>query len=166
MAQIFLDGNPSQTHGELPEVGEQAPDFRLVDQALKTRSLADYAGKKKILSINPSLDTGVCQQVTRRFDDLAAENRGVVFLTISADLPFAAHRFCSSSGADHVVTLSMMRSRSFAKDYGVLIQDGPFEGLAARAVVVLDETDRVLYSELVREIADEPDYDRAVAALA
>ena len=165
MAQISLDGNPCQTLGNLPEVGTKAPNFSLVDRSLRDRSLADYRGKKKILSINPSLDTGVCGQVTKRFEAYAAKNEGVVVLTISADLPFAAQRFCSSNGTDHIVHLSMMRTRGFAKDYGVLITDGPLAGICSRAVIVLDEDDNVVYTEQVPEITQEPDYDKALAAL-
>lgn len=165
MADITLKGNPFQTNGELPAVGSQAPDFVLVDGGLANRSLADYAGKKKLLSINPSLDTGVCQIVTKKFDEFAAANDDVVVLTITSDLPFAAQRFCSAEGAENVVALSIMRSKNFAKDYGLLIQDGPMEGLTARAVVALDESDKVLYAELVTEIADQPDYEKVIAAL-
>jgi thiol peroxidase len=165
MAKITLQGNEINTNGELPAVGSQAPDFRLVDGELNDRSLADYAGKKKLLNIVPSLDTPVCATSTKEFNGHARGRDDTVMLMIAADLPFAMTRFCSAEGADNVIPLSMMRSKSFAKDYGVLITDGPLAGITARAVVVLDENDKVVYTELVPEIAQEPDYDAAIAAL-
>ena len=165
MATITLEGNEINTNGELPAVGSQAPDFHLVDGQLADRYLKDYAGKKKLLNIVPSLDTGVCATSTKKFNEAAAGRDDVVMLVVSADLPFAQGRFCSAEGVDKVITLSMMRSRNFAKDYGVLIEDGPLAGIAARAVVVLDADDKVVYTELVPEIAQEPDYDAALAAL-
>lgn len=165
MATITLQGNEIHTNGELPAVGAQAPDFMLVDGELNNRSLSDYAGSKKLLNIVPSLDTSVCATSTRKFNEAAVSRDNVVMLVISADLPFAQGRFCSTENIDKVVPLSMMRSRNFAKDYGVLIDDGPLAGITARAVVVLDENDNVVYTELVPEIAQEPDYDAALAAL-
>jgi thiol peroxidase len=165
MAEITLKGNPIHTNGDLPAVGSKAPDFRLTKSDLADVGLADFAGKSKILSIVPSLDTGVCAESTRRFNQLVASRDDVVVLVISADLPFAQGRFCSAEGIDRVVTLSIMRSRNFAKDYGVLIQDGPLAGITARAVVLLDADDKVLHTELVPEIGQEPDYDAAFAAL-
>lgn len=165
MAEITLKGNPIHTNGDLPAVGSKAPDFRLTNSDLADVGLADFAGKSKILSIVPSLDTGVCAESTRRFNELVASRDDVVVLVISADLPFAQGRFCSAEGIDRVVTLSIMRSRNFAKDYGVLIQDGPLAGITARAVVVLDADDKVLHTEMVPEIGQEPDYDAAFAAL-
>ncbi len=165
MATITLKGQEIHTSGELPPVGSQAPDFVLVDKDLNDRTLADFRGKKKLLNIVPSLDTPVCATSTKVFNDYAKGRDDVVMLVISADLPFAQARFCGTEGVDKVVPLSMMRSRKFAKDYGVLITDGPLAGITARAVVVLDENDRVVYTELVPEIAQEPDYDRALAAL-
>jgi thiol peroxidase len=165
MATITLQGNEIHTNGELPAVGDRAPDFHLVDGELTDRHLADYAGKKKLLNIVPSLDTPVCATSTRKFNEAAAAHAGTVMLVISADLPFAQGRFCGAEGTDKVIPLSMMRSRNFAKDYGVLIEDGPLAGIAARAVVVLDENDKVVYTELVPEIGQEPDYDAALAAL-
>ncbi len=165
MATITLQGNEIHTNGELPAVGSQAPDFRLVDTDLNDRSLADYKGKKKLLNIVPSLDTPVCATSTKKFNDFAKGRDDVVMLVIAADLPFAMQRFCTGEGIDKVIPLSMMRNRSFAKDYGVLITDGPLEGITARAVVVLDENGKVIYTELVPEIAQEPDYDKALAAL-
>lgn len=165
MAQITLEGNPINTIGELPAVGSQLPEFKLVDKDLNDVSLASFRGKKKLINIVPSLDTGVCAASTRKFDELAGGRDDVVVLTVSADLPFALGRFCSAENIDKVQTLSMMRDRSFAKDYGVLITDGPLAGINSRAVVVADENDRVVHTEQVPEITQEPDYDKAIAAL-
>ncbi len=165
MATITLQGNEIHTNGDLPKAGEAAPDFSLVNAELGNVSLASYKGKKKLLNIVPSLDTPVCATSTKKFNDTAKEKSEAMFLMVSADLPFAMSRFCKAEGTDNVVTLSMMRSRNFAKDYGVLIEDGPLAGITARAVVVIDENDKVVYSELVPEIAQEPDYDAAIAAL-
>jgi len=165
MATVTLQGNEFHTNGQLPAAGDQAPDFVLVDGDLNNVTLADYQGKKKLLNIVPSLDTPVCAVSTKKFNDHAAQRDDAVFLMISADLPFAMKRFCSAEGADNVISLAMMRSRNFAKSYGVFIEDGPLAGIAARAVVVIDENDQVTYSQLVPEIADEPDYDAALAAL-
>jgi len=163
MAKITLQGNAINTNGDLPHVGAMAPAFKLTDGELNDRTLADFAGKKKLLNIVPSLDTPVCATSTKKFNDAARDDS--VMLIISADLPFAMGRFCSAENTDKVISLSMMRDKNFAKDYGVLIQDGPLAGITARAVVVLDENDKVIYAELVPEIAQEPDYDRALAAL-
>jgi thiol peroxidase len=165
MAKITLQGNEINTNGDLPAVGSQAPEFRLVDAELGDKRLSDYAGKKKLLNIVPSLDTPVCATSTKKFNEAAAGRDDVVMLVVSADLPFAMGRFCGAEGVDNVVPLSMMRSRNFAKDYGVLIEDGPLAGITARAIVVLDENDKVVHTELVPEIAQEPDYDAALAAL-
>ncbi len=163
MAKITLHGDEINTNGDLPAVGSQAPDFKLADTDLADKSLADFSGKKKLLNIVPSLDTPVCATSTKRFNDEARDD--AVMLVISADLPFAMGRFCGAEATDKVVPLSMMRSKNFAKDYGVLIQDGPLAGITGRAVVVLDENNKVVYTELVPEIAQEPDYDKALAAL-
>lgn len=165
MATVTLKGNPIRTNGELPKVGSRAPSFRLADGKLNDVTLDTFKGKKKILSVVPSLDTPTCAKSARAFNEKVSNMTDSVVLVISADLPFAQGRFCSTEGLKNVVPLSMMRSRDFAKDYGVLIEDGPLAGIAARAVVVLDEQDRVVYSQLVKEIADEPDYDAAIAAL-
>jgi thiol peroxidase len=165
MATITLQGNEIHTNGELPAVGEQAPDFHLVDGELNDRRLSDYAGKKKLLNIVPSLDTGVCATSTKKFNESAAAHGDAVMLVISADLPFAQGRFCGVEGIDKVIPLSMMRSRNFAKDYGVLIEDGPLAGITARAVVVLDGNNKVVYTEMVPEIGQEPNYEAALAAL-
>lgn len=165
MATVTLEGNPINTNGDLPAVGAKAPDFTLVNNRLEDVSLKDYAGKKKLLSIVPSLDTPVCATSTKRFNELVANRDDVVVLIVSADLPFANGRFCTAEGVDGVETLSLMRGKGFAKDYGVLIVDGPLAGITARAVLVLDGDDRVVHRELVPEIAQEPDYDKAMAAL-
>ncbi|MGB5298478.1 MAG: thiol peroxidase [Thiogranum sp.] len=165
MATITLKGNEIHTNGELPAIGSQAADFKLVDAELGDKSLADYAGRKKLLNIVPSLDTPVCATSTKKFNEAAAAHDNVVMLVIAADLPFAMGRFCGAENIDKVVPLSMMRSRDFAKDYGVLIEDGPLAGITARAIVILDESDKVVYTELVPEIGQEPDYDKALAAL-
>jgi thiol peroxidase len=164
MAQVTLKGNPIQTNGDLPAVGAKAPDFKLTTGDLKDVSLADYRGKKKILNIVPSLDTAVCATSTRKFNQSAGQLPNAVVLVVSADLPFASKRFCTTEGLQNVVPLSLMRGKSFAKDYGVLIQDGPLAGICARAVVVVDENDKVVYRQLVPEIGQEPDYDKALAA--
>ncbi len=165
MASITLKGNPINTNGGLPAVGSQAPDFQLTGADLADVTLATYAGKKKLLSIVPSLDTPTCQLSTKKFDEHAKGRDDAVMLVISADLPFAQKRFCAAESLDSVVPLAMMRSRKFAKDYGVLIEDGPLRGVTARAVLVLDEADQVVHAELVPEIAQEPSYDAALAAL-
>jgi len=165
MAQTALEGNPVNLAGDLPAVGSTAPDFKLTAGNLSDVTLADYAGKKKLLNIVPSLDTGVCAASTKKFNETMAGRDDAVALVISADLPFASGRFCSAEGITNVANLSMMRSRNFGKDYGVLIEDGPLAGITARAVVVLDADNKVLYTQLVPEITQEPDYDSAMAAL-
>lgn len=164
MANITFKGNPIHTSGELPSVGQKAPDFILVDSSLGEKTLADFAGKKTILTINPSYDTGVCQAAARKFNEKAGSRDDAVVLVVSADLPFAQKRFCGAEGLDGVVALSSFRS-SFAKDYGIELVDGPLRGLTGRAVLVLDEEGKVIHSELVPEIGQEPDYDAALAAL-
>jgi thiol peroxidase len=164
MATIKLGGNPIHTVGELPKKGDKAPDFKLTRSDLKDVSLEDYAGKKKILNILPSLDTGVCAASTRRFNLEAAKLGNTVILTISNDLPFAQKRFCEAEGIKEVVALSELRTRDFGEAYGVRIADGPMAGLMSRAVLVLDENNVVVHAEQVPEIAQEPDYDAALAA--
>jgi thiol peroxidase len=166
MAKITLDGNATTTNGDLPGTGDVAPDFTLVDANLNDVSLSDLEGRKKLISIVPSLYTGVCATTTKKFNELADKQPDALILVVSADLPFAQTRFCGVENTDKVKTLSMMRDRNFAKDYGVLIQGGAFAGIMARAVIVLDEDNKVLYTELVPEIGQEPDYDAALAALA
>ena len=164
MATVTLKGTPVNTCGELPEVGQTAPGFVLSNSKLADTSLNDFSGKKKILNIVPSLDTPTCQVSTRKFNEKAASLPDTVVLIISADLPFAQKRFCSTEGLENVVPLSTFRS-SFAKDYGVELVDSKLAGLTSRAIVVLDENDQVIYTELVSEIAEEPDYDKALAAV-
>ena len=165
MASITLHGDAININGDLPSVGSTAPDFTLTTGELADVSLADFAGKKKLLNIVPSLDTDVCAISTKKFNESVDKHDDTVFLTISADLPFAQGRFCEAENVDKVKTLSTMRSTSFAEDYGIKIVDGPLAGITGRAVVVLDEDNKVLYTELVPEIAQEPDYDKALAAL-
>lgn len=166
MATVTLHGNPFQTSGELPGVGTEAPGFRLVSRDLKDLSLHDFAGKKKVLNIFPSVDTPTCAMSVKKFNDYARSHKDVMMLMISADLPFAQGRFCGTEGLSNVVTLSMMRGRNFAKDYGVLIENGPLGGLTARACVVLSAENQVIHAELVTEIGDEPNYEAALKALA
>ena len=166
MATTHLKGNPVHTNGDLPAVGSSAPAFTLVGGDLSDVTLASFAGKIKVLNIVPSLDTAVCAASARRFNEAAASLDGCVVLVVSADLPFAQTRFCSVEGLSNVVPLSTMRSRAFAEDYGVLLVDGPLAGLCARAVVVLDADDRIVYHQLVDEITTEPDYEAALAAVA
>lgn len=165
MAKITLHGSEINTNGDLPVIGERAPAFSLVNSELADIGLENYSGKKKLLNIVPSLDTPTCALSTKKFNDLAVSREDTVFLMISADLPFAMSRFCSAEGIENVVSLSMMRSRKFAKDYGVLIEDGPLAGITARAIVVIDENDKVIHTELVSEVADEPNYNAAIALL-
>lgn len=165
MTQITFQGNPINTCGELPAEGGKAPNFRLTAGDLHDKTLGDYAGRKKVLNIFPSLDTGVCAASVKKFNGYAREHADVAMLQISADLPFAQGRFCKAEGLDNVETLSMLRDKSFAEDYGTLMVDGPLAGLSARAVVVLDEDGAVLHSQLVPEIAEEPDYEAALSAL-
>ena len=165
MANVLFKGTPAHTSGELPKVGSKAPDFKLTAGDLSEVSLANFKGKKKLLSIVHSLDTGVCAASTRRFNEFAKNRADVVVLVVSCDLPFAQGRFCTAEGVKNVVTLSMMRDRHFAKDYGVLLTDSPLAGLTARATLVLDENDKVLYTQLGPELTVEPDYDKAFAAL-
>jgi thioredoxin-dependent peroxiredoxin len=165
MANVTLGGNPINVAGNLPRKGDTAPDFTLTSKELKDLGLKDFSGKRKVLNIVPSLDTPVCAKSTRVFNERAANAPNTAVLVISADLPFAMNRFCSTENINNVVTLSTVRSREFHGKYGVDITDGPLKGLTARAVVVLDENNRVLHSQLVPEIKNEPDYDAALAAL-
>ena len=165
MGTITMRGNPIQVSDEVPKVGSEAPGFRLVDGDLKDVTLHDYAGKRKILNVFPSVDTPVCATSVRKFNAQASGLKDAVVLCISADLPFAQKRFCGAEGLSNVINLSLMRGHGFAKEYGVHIDNGPFAGLTARAVFVLDKDNRVLHSELVGEIAHEPNYDAALKAL-
>jgi thiol peroxidase len=165
MASVTLGGNAITVNGNLPKAGETAPDFSLTGKDLKEVSLKDYAGKRKVLNIVPSLDTPVCQTSTRTFNQKASGLNNTVVLVISHDLPFASNRFCTTEGLSNVVTLSTFRSGDFHSKYGVDVAGGPLKGLTARAVVVLDENNKVLHSELVPEIKQEPNYDSALRAL-
>ncbi|KAB2320023.1 MAG: lipid hydroperoxide peroxidase [Thiobacillus sp. SCN 64-35] len=159
---VTLGGNPIDVAGTFPQVGDAAPDFKLVNKDLADVSLADFAGKKKILNIVPSLDTPVCAISTKKFNDAASDK--VAVIAISADLPFAQSRFCGAE-APNVATLSTMRGGDFMKAYGVAITSGPLAGITARGVVVLDEANKVIHAELVPEIKQEPNYEAALAAL-
>lgn len=165
MATVTLRGNPVKTSGELPAKGSKAPDFALVNPDLKDVSLADFAGKKKILNIYPSVDTPVCATSTRKFNEKASGLKDAVVICVSEDLPFAFKRFCAAEGLANVQTLSTMRHRDFAKKYGVEMTSGPLAGICARAIVVLDKDDKVVHTELVPEIAQEPNYDAALKAV-
>ncbi|MBL8486679.1 MAG: thiol peroxidase [Rhodocyclaceae bacterium] len=162
---VTLRGNPIHVGGQLPAAGASAPDFSLVGADLADKKLADFAGKKKVLNIVPSLDTPTCATSTRKFNEKAGSLPNTVVLVISADLPFAMSRFCATEGLKNVVTLSTMRGRDFMRNYGVELEDGPLAGVTARAVVVLDENNKVIHSELVPEIGQEPNYDAALKAL-
>ena len=162
MAKITLQGNTINTNADILKTGIDAPEFTLVDSDLKNISLSTFNEKYKILNIVPSLDTPVCAKSTKIFNEKASSLSDTVILTISADLPFAMKRFCSSEKLNDVVPLSMMRSRNFAKDYGVLLVDGPLEGITARAVIVIDKNNKIIYSQLVQEITEEPNYDDAL----
>lgn len=165
MTQVTLGGNPIEVAGQFPQKGQSAPAFSLVGKDLKDISLADFAGKRKVLNIVPSLDTPTCATSTRKFNEAAGKLDNTVVLVVSADLPFAMGRFCATEGLNNVIPLSTMRGRDFLRNYGVDIVTGPLAGVAARAVVVLDGNDKVVYSELVPEIKNEPNYDAALAAL-
>ena len=162
---VTLKGNPVEVGGNFPQPGQTAADFTLVDKDLGNVTLADFAGKRKILNIFPSIDTPTCAASVRKFNQTANDLANTVVLCISVDLPFAQKRFCGTEGLDKVITLSTMRGREFLENYGVLLKTSKLEGVAARAVVVLDENNRVLHSELVTEIVNEPNYDAAIAAL-
>lgn len=162
---VTLGGNPIPINGKFPQRGDAAPDFSLVAKDLADVGLVAFAGKRKILNIFPSIDTPTCAMSVRQFNQKANGLADTVVLCISADLPFAQSRFCGAEGLENVVTLSTMRGREFLENYGVAIAGGPLVGLAARAVVVLDEQNRVIHSELVPEIKNEPDYAAALAAL-
>ncbi len=160
-----LGGSPVQLHGNFPQAGQTAPAFSLVNKDLQDITLASFGNKRKVLNIVPSLDTPTCQASARRFNQAASSLANAVVINISADLPFAMARFCSSEGLDKVINLSTMRGREFMRNYGVEIADGVLAGIAARAVIVLDGNNVVRYTELVSEIKSEPNYDAALAAL-
>lgn len=164
MAQLKFRGQNANTNGSLPAGGARAPSFTLVGKDLGEATLATYQGKRKVLNIFPSIDTGVCATSVRTFNKHAASLTNTVVLNISKDLPFAQARFCGAEGIENTVSLSAFRS-SFARDYGVELTDTPLAGLCARAVIVLDENDKVLHTELVKDIVEEPNYEAALKAL-
>ena len=159
MATVTFKGNPVATNGSLPAVGTQAPDFKLVGAGLNEISLADFKGKKVVLNIFPSVDTGVCAASVRNFNKWAAAQENTVVICVSKDLPFASSRFCGAEGIENVTVASDFRYNNFATDYGVLMTDGPLAGLMARSVVAIDENGKVTYNQLVSEIVEEPSYD-------
>lgn len=165
MASVKLGGNPQHTNGDLPSIGKKATDFNLVKTDLGTVSLNDFSGSKLILNIFPSVDTGTCAASVRQFNKLASELENTKVLCISRDLPFAQRRFCGAEGLDNVISLSDFATGDFGKNYGIELVDGPMKGLHSRSVVVLNENHEVVYSELVPDIKDEPNYDAALAAL-
>ncbi len=165
MAQFTFKGNPFHTTGELPRVGSQAPAFSLVGKDLADVTLDGLKGRKVVLNIFPSLDTAVCAASVRHFNEAAAKHPDTTVVCVSMDLPFAAGRFCSAEGIEHVLTGSDFRTGDFSRAYGVRITDGPLVGLMARSVVVIDTGGKVLYNQLVPETVEEPDYDAALAHL-
>ncbi len=165
MATIHFKGEKVNTNGDLPKVGDSAPNFTLVNASLADVSLSDFKGKNVVLSINPSLDTSVCAATARKFNTTLSQLDNTVVLYITKDLPFAHNRFCTTEGIQNVVTLSDYRNLDFASKYGVLVQDGALKGLMARAIVVIDVNGKVVYNELVNEITTEPNYDNVIALL-
>jgi thioredoxin-dependent peroxiredoxin len=165
MANVTLGGNPITVSGNFPSVGQTAPDFTLVDKDLKDVPLKSFAGKRKILNIVPSLDTATCAMSTRRFNEEANKLANTVVLVISADLPFAQSRFCGAEGLTNVITLSTMRGKEFMQNYGVAITDSVLAGVTARAVIALDENNKVMHAQLVPEIKNEPDYAAVLSAI-
>lgn len=165
MAQVKFKGTICHTSGELPQVGSLAPNFVLTDGELKDRTLNEFHGKRKLLAIVTSLDTGVCALSAKKFNEAAKLHPDIIIIFISADLPFAQKRMCTQDGFNNILTLSMLRSKDFASKYGVLLIDGPLAGLASRSCVVIDENDKVIYRELVPEITEEPNYNAALEAL-
>lgn len=166
MAEITLKGNSVNTIGDLPSIGSSAPNFELVGANLSENSLADFAGKNIILNIFPSLDTGTCAMSVKTFNSKASDLGDTVIINVSKDLPFAQKRFCEAENVDVVTNLSAFRSDDFGKDYGVGMIDGPLKGLLGRAVVVINTHGEVIYTELVPEIVDQPNYDAAISAVA
>lgn len=165
MATITLGGNPIKTNGELPKLNSKSPKFELVKNDLSTTTLSDFLGTKLVLNIFPSVDTGTCATSVRKFNEKASSLLNTKVLCISRDLPFAQKRFCGAEGLENVINLSDFKAGSFGKDYGLEIAEGIFSGLHSRVVIVIDETGNVIYTEQVAEIADEPNYDAALAVL-
>jgi thiol peroxidase len=165
MATITFKGQPIHTIGKLPEKGEQAPDFQLTKNDLKEINRQDFTDRILVLSIFPSIDTPVCAKATRQFNEYANQLKNVTIIGVSQDTPFALNRFCAAEGLEHVITTSSFRHPEFAKDYGVLIIDSPLKGFLSRAVIVIDQANRVCYSEQVPEITNEPNYDKVINAI-
>jgi len=165
MAQITFKGNAIHTSGSLPKVGAHAPDFNLTRSDLSSATLAEFKGRKVVLNIFPSIDTPVCAASVRRFNEEASKLKDAVVVCISRDLPFAQSRFCAAEGLKNVITASEYKDSRFSDAYGVRITDGPLAGLLSRAIVVVDPSGKVVYTEQVPEIAQEPDYAKALAAL-
>jgi len=165
MATITLGGNPIQTSGDLPKVGTKAPDFALVKNDLSTVTLADFAGSRLVLNIFPSIDTGTCATSVRKFNESASQLQNTKVLCISRDLPFAQKRFCGAEGIENAMSLSDFKTGRFGKDYGLEMIDGALNGLHSRVVIILNESGTVMYAEQVAEIADEPNYENALAVL-
>lgn len=165
MATITLGGNPIQTSGELPKLGTKTPDFALVKNDLSTVTLADFAGSRLVLNIFPSIDTGTCATSVRKFNEKASQLQNTKVLCISRDLPFAQKRFCGAEGIENAMSLSDFKTGRFGKDYGLEMIDGALNGLHSRVVIILNESGIVLYAEQVAEIADEPNYEKALAVL-
>ncbi len=165
MATITLGGNPIQTNGELPQVGSKATDFSMIQTDLSTVTLATFAGSRLVLNIFPSIDTGTCATSVRTFNEKASQLANTKVLCISRDLPFAQKRFCGAEGLENVINLSDFNTGSFGKNYGLEIVDGPLAGLHSRVVIVLDENGTILHTEQVSEIANEPNYEAALAVL-
>ena len=165
MATVTLKGKLTHTNGPLPKVGEHAPNFSLIDQKLSEKTLADFKGKKLIIYTVPSLDTPTCMISTKHLSELIKSRSDIQLIVVSADLPFAQSRLCGTEHLHNVTTLSMMKSKKFAEDYGVLITDGPIQGLCARSILSIDEMGKIVHTELVEEIANEPNYDKAFSHL-
>ena len=159
MTEIMLKGNKVHTKGTLPAVGTRAPDFLLVNNDLKDQSLKHFSGKRKILATVPSLDTTLCMNSAKKINEKVKSYENTLAIYISADLPFAQKRACVAADTDTIITLSMMRDKKFGEDYGILIMDGPFAGILARAIIILDEKNTILYTEIVNEISNEPNYE-------
>ncbi len=165
MATITFKGNSIKTSGQIPQVGTKIPDFSLVATDLSTVKLSDYAGKKVVFNIFPSIDTGVCAASVRKFNEIAASKKDVKVLCISKDLPFAHKRFCGAEGIENVVSLSSFKDSNFEASFNLTIAEGPLEGLFSRVLLVVDESGKIVYSEQVPEIAQEPDYEKALQVL-